>query len=58
MKIDGGCQCGGITFEAEIDPATGGLRAFRDLRSRVNRIGQQLVYNPGSRMEAREVRAK
>ena len=20
MKIDGGCQCGGITFEAEIDP--------------------------------------
>jgi hypothetical protein len=42
-------------FEAEIDPATGGLRAFRDLRTRENRIGQQLVYQPGSSMVAREV---
>lgn len=24
MKIDGGCQCGAITYEAEIDPATVG----------------------------------
>jgi hypothetical protein len=22
MKIDGGCHCGNITFEAEVDPAT------------------------------------
>jgi hypothetical protein len=22
MKIDGSCHCGGITFEAEVDPAT------------------------------------
>lgn len=43
-------------FEAEIDPATGGLRAFRDLRTRIPRIGQQLVYNPGSRMEARDIK--
>lgn len=43
-------------FEAEVDPATGGLRSFRDLRTRVPRVGQQLVYNPGSRMEARSVR--
>lgn len=43
-------------FEAEIDPATGGLRAFRDHRTRVNRIGQQLVFNPGSTMRAKEVK--
>jgi hypothetical protein len=43
-------------FEAEIDPATGGLRGFCDYRTRVNRIGQQLVYNPGSRMRATEVK--
>lgn len=43
-------------FEAEIDPATGGLRAFRDQRGRTNRLGQQLVYNPGSSMKARSIR--
>jgi hypothetical protein len=43
-------------FEAEIDPATGGLRALRDHRTRINRIGQQLVYNPGSTMRAKEIR--
>src|SRR5262249_55676399 len=43
-------------FEAEVDPTTGGLRAFRDHRSRVNRLGQQLVYNPGSSMRVREIR--
>jgi hypothetical protein len=42
-------------FEAEIDPATGGLRAFRDHRTRVNRIGQQLVFNPGSSLHAKEL---
>ncbi|MCE9534058.1 MAG: hypothetical protein K8T89_23515 [Planctomycetes bacterium] len=42
-------------FEAEIDPETGGLRAIRDLRTRVARVGQQLVYNPGSKMVARSV---
>lgn len=43
-------------FEAEIDPDTGGIRAFRDLRTRTNRLAQQLVYNPGSTMRARSVR--
>ena len=43
-------------FEAEIDPATGGLRSFRDLRMRVNRVAQQLIYNPGSKMEARDIK--
>jgi hypothetical protein len=43
-------------LEAEIDPATGGLRTIRDQRTRVGRLGQQLVYHPGSTMRAREVR--
>ncbi|HJZ59390.1 MAG TPA: hypothetical protein VKE74_30880, partial [Gemmataceae bacterium] len=43
-------------FEAEIDPATGGLKAFRDSRTRVARLGMQLVYNPGSRAEGRSVK--
>src|SRR5207245_5729685 len=43
-------------FEAEIDPLTGGLRAFRDHRTRINRIGQQLVYNPGSTMRLSEMK--
>jgi hypothetical protein len=43
-------------FEAEIDPGTGGLRTIRDHRSRTSRLGQQLVYQPGSFMQAAEVR--
>jgi hypothetical protein len=43
-------------FEAEIDPGTGGLRAIRDQRTRTGRLGQQLVYQPGSFMQAAEVR--
>lgn len=39
-------------FEAEIDPATGGLRGIWDQRTRVSRLGQQLIYQPGSRMRA------
>ncbi len=42
-------------FEADIDPTTGGLRAFRDPRTRVNRLGQQLVFHPGSSMRATDV---
>jgi alpha-mannosidase len=43
------------TFEAEIDPLTGGLRGIRDLRYRIGRVGQQLVYNPGSTMKAEKI---
>lgn len=43
-------------FEAEVDPQTGGLRAIRDQRTRINRLGQQLVFNPGSTMRVKEVR--
>lgn len=43
-------------FEAEVDAATGGLRAVRDVRMRVSRLGQQLVFNPGSTMQARSIK--
>jgi len=43
-------------FEAEIDKTTGGLRGIRDHRTRVNRLGQQLVFNPGCVTRAKEVR--
>jgi hypothetical protein len=43
-------------FEADIDPQTGGLRGIRDHRTRVNRLGQVLLYNPGSTARCREVK--
>ncbi len=43
-------------FEAEVDPQTGGLKAIRDQRTRVSRMGQQLVFNPGSTMRVKQVR--
>ncbi len=43
-------------FEAEVDANTGGLKAIRDHKSRVNRLGQRLVFNPGSRMVARDIK--
>ncbi|MGL4553812.1 MAG: hypothetical protein ACRC33_21830, partial [Gemmataceae bacterium] len=42
-------------FEAEIDPATGGLRTLRDVKTRTGRLAQQLVWNPGSTMKATSV---
>jgi hypothetical protein len=42
-------------FEATVDPTTGGLVSIRDHRTRVNRVSQQLVYNPGSTMRCRSV---
>lgn len=44
-------------FEVEVDPVTGGLKAIRDHKTRVNRLGQRLVFNPGSRMVAKEIKA-
>jgi hypothetical protein len=43
-------------FEAEIDGTTGGLRAIRDHRTRINRVGQRLVFNPGSTMRATAIK--
>jgi hypothetical protein len=42
-------------FEAEIDLNTGGLKTIRDVKRRIGRLGQQLVWNPGSRMVCRGV---
>jgi hypothetical protein len=43
-------------FEAEIDPVTGGLKGIRDHKTRISRIGQQLVFNPGSSLRIKEVK--
>ena len=43
-------------FEAEVDPTSGGLKAIRDHKTRINRLGQMLVFNPGSRMVAKEIK--
>jgi hypothetical protein len=43
-------------FEAEIDPQTGGLRAIRDHRTRTARVGQMLIFNPGSSMHVGSVK--
>jgi hypothetical protein len=42
-------------LEAEVDPVTGGLKSIRDQRTRVPRLGQQLVFNPGSTMRAKQI---
>jgi alpha-mannosidase len=43
-------------FEAEVDPTTGGLRSIRDQRTRISRLGQQLVFNPGSVVKVKQIR--
>lgn len=43
-------------LEAEVDPGTGGLRSIRDIRTRVPRLGQQLVFNPGSTARVKQIR--
>ena len=56
MRLADGMVVRNEYFEAEIDPATGGLKSFRDSRTRLPRLGMQLVYNPGSRAEGQGVR--
>jgi hypothetical protein len=55
MKLAEGNTVRNEFFEADIDPVTGGLRSFRDLRNRLNRLGMQLVFNPGSKSVAKSV---
>src|SRR5207244_10636974 len=43
-------------FEAEIDLQTGGLRGIRDHKTRVNRLGQIITWNPGSTAQCRSVK--
>ncbi len=42
-------------LEADFDPTTGSIRAVRDLRTRTNRIGMQLVFNPGSKTKPKNI---
>lgn len=55
LKLAEGYTVRNEFFEADIDPNTGGLRSFRDLRARLNRLGMQLVFNPGSKAVAKSV---
>ena len=55
MKLAEGLTVRNEFLECDIDSRTGGIRSFRDLRTRQTRFGQQLVYNPGSRMVARDI---
>ena len=55
MKLADGLTVRNEFLECDIDSQTGGIRSFRDMRTRLTRFGQQLVYNPGSRMVARDI---
>lgn len=43
-------------FEVEVDAQTGGLKAIRDHKTRLNRLGQRLVFNPGSAMHVKDIK--
>ncbi|HEV3387328.1 MAG TPA: hypothetical protein VG097_21090 [Gemmata sp.] len=55
LKLAQGLTVRNEFFECDIDSTGGGIRSFRDLRTRATRFGQQLVYNPGSKMIARNI---
>lgn len=46
MKIDGGCHCGHITFEAEIDPAEVGVCHCTDCQQLSGTAFTTYVYAP------------
>jgi hypothetical protein len=56
VKMADGLTVRNEFFECDVDSTTGGIRSFRDLRTRQTRFGQQLAYNPGGKMVAREIR--
>ncbi len=46
-------------FEVEVDLLTGGLKAIRDKKTNINRLGQRLVFHPSAdqgRMQATEIK--
>jgi len=55
MKLAEGLTVRNEFFECDVDSTTGGIRSFRDMRTRQTRFGQQLVFNPGSKMVARNI---
>src|SRR5262249_22011980 len=56
MKLADGRIVRNEFFEAEVDPATGGLKSIRDNRTRMPRLAQQLVFNPGSTVRVKEIK--
>ncbi|AWM40562.1 hypothetical protein GobsT_09220 [Gemmata obscuriglobus] len=56
IKLADGLTVRNEFIECDLDATTGGIRSFRDLRTRATRFGQQLVFNPGSKMVARDIR--
>ena len=55
IKLAEGTAVRNEFLEADFDPQTGALRAVRDARTRINRLGMQLVFNPGSKTRARHI---
>jgi hypothetical protein len=55
LKLADGLTVRNEFFECDVDSETGGIRSFRDMRTRQTRFGQQLAYNPGSKMVARDI---
>ncbi|HEY1186158.1 MAG TPA: hypothetical protein VGE74_00815 [Gemmata sp.] len=55
VKLADGLTVRNEFLECDLDATTGGIRSFRDLRTRATRFGQQLVFNPGSKMVARDI---
>jgi len=55
IKLAEGLTVRNEFFECDVDSASGGIRSFRDLRTRLTRFGQQLVFNPGSKMIAQNI---
>ena len=55
IKLAEGLTVRNEFIECDVDVNTGGIRSFRDARTRATRFGQQLVFNPGSKMVARDI---
>lgn len=55
LKLAEGLTVRNEFIECDIDVNAGGIRSFRDARTRATRFGQQLVFNPGSKMVARDI---
>ena len=55
VKLADGLTVRNEFIECDMDATTGGIRSFRDTRTRSTRFGQQLVFNPGSKMVARDI---
>jgi alpha-mannosidase len=42
-------------LQVDVDPQTGGLKAIRDAQKQIPRLGQQLVFGPGSTMRCQSI---